>query len=169
MLYIAIPRVSVRVFSLYCPWVDWSRSELNSWPSSHSIDPQRDPRASKLEALSWPITPNVDGPKSFSYLHKERPNNCLQVKGPTSYLINCLHRKGSNNCLQVKGPTFLLAYMLYWFICICAFLHEENIIISTCRTHMYPCAWWCMRILHKPLHMLHTLLSSFLHVWFPCT
>ena len=32
------------------------------------------------------------------------------VKGPTSYLFNCLHREGPNNCLQVKGFRLVYSY-----------------------------------------------------------
>ena len=41
------------------------------------------------------------------------PNNCLQVKGPMSYLLNCLHKEGPNNCLQVKGPSSCLFVLFH--------------------------------------------------------
>ena len=81
------------VFNLYCPWVAWS-SRLNLWSSSYSIDPQGDPRASKLEgSYFWPITSKVEVSNSFNCLHREGSNNYLQLKGPTSYCLTTFTRR----------------------------------------------------------------------------
>ena len=84
------------VFKLYCSWIAWSESEFNSWPSSYRTILQGDPPSSKLEGLSWPTASKIEKSNSFICLHKEGLNNCLQVKGLTSYLFNYLQVKGSN-------------------------------------------------------------------------
>ena len=53
-------------FILYCPWVVWSGSELNSWLSSHSNNLQGDPRTSRFRGISfWPTTSKVERSHSF--------------------------------------------------------------------------------------------------------